>query len=235
MIYVMSDIHGCYREYMKALDLIQFSDEDELYVIGDVVDRGEDGIKILQDMMMRANVIPIIGNHEYMALTVLRRLSKEITEETAENYLTLEDMTSYFHWISDGGDKTATAFRKLNREMQAEILEYLEDFSLYEEVHVGGRDYVLVHAGLEPFAEGKALEDYTLAEMIFKAPDYERVYFADKYLVTGHRPTLALEGEACGKVLCKNNHIAIDCGCVFGGKLAVMRLDDGKIWYVEKI
>lgn len=235
MIYVMSDLHGCYEEYLEALRQIEFSDEDELYVLGDVVDRGEGGIKILQDMMMRSNVIPILGNHEYMAMMVLRRLTKEITDETAESYLTLKDMTNYFHWTSDGGNVTASAFRKLDRETQADILDYLEEFSLYEEVRAGGKDYVLIHGGLEPFVPGKPLEDYELTEIIFKAPDYEQVYFEDKYLVTGHQPTLVLGDESLqGSILHRNHHIAIDCGCIFGGSLAVLRLDDGREWYIKK-
>ena len=40
MTYVMSDIHGEYEKYLKMLDLIGFRDEDELYVLGDVIDRG---------------------------------------------------------------------------------------------------------------------------------------------------------------------------------------------------
>ena len=30
MRYVMSDIHGCYDEYIRMLELINFSDEDDL-------------------------------------------------------------------------------------------------------------------------------------------------------------------------------------------------------------
>lgn len=36
--YVMSDIHGCYDEFIKMLELISFSDKDELYILGDVID-----------------------------------------------------------------------------------------------------------------------------------------------------------------------------------------------------
>lgn len=38
MTYVMSDIHGEYKKYLQMLELIRFSDEDELFVLGDVVD-----------------------------------------------------------------------------------------------------------------------------------------------------------------------------------------------------
>ena len=90
----MSDLHGCYPAYRQALDRISFSENDTLYVLGDVIDRGKDGIRILQDMMMRVNVIPILGNHEFMAMTVLKRLMNEITADNAEDYLTVEDMTN---------------------------------------------------------------------------------------------------------------------------------------------
>ena len=49
MIYAMSDLHGCYDKYTKMLEKINFSDNDTLYILGDIVDRGPDGIKIWQD------------------------------------------------------------------------------------------------------------------------------------------------------------------------------------------
>ena len=49
MIYAMCDLHGCYDKYVKMLEKIQFGENDTLYILGDVVDRGEGGIKILQE------------------------------------------------------------------------------------------------------------------------------------------------------------------------------------------
>ena len=40
MTYVMSDLHGHYQKYLQMLDMIHFSDNDDLYMLGDVVDRG---------------------------------------------------------------------------------------------------------------------------------------------------------------------------------------------------
>ncbi len=234
MYYVMSDIHGCYKEYRKALEMIRFSEEDTLYVLGDVVDRGPEPIKVLQDMMLRPNVFPIIGNHEYMALMVLKKFAVEITEENTENYLSADDITSYMNWSLNGGQTTVEQFRKLSSDEQQDIMDYLEEFILYEEVQAGGRNYVLVHGGFEPFVSGKPLDDYDLSEIIFKSPDYNKVYFDDCYLVTGHRPTLWLKGAQRGRIFEKNNHIAVDCGCVFGGRLGVYCLDNGKTWYVER-
>lgn len=46
------------------------------------MDRGEDGIKIFLDMMQRPNVAPLLGNREYIAYSVLKKFSVEITEQT---------------------------------------------------------------------------------------------------------------------------------------------------------
>ncbi|MBR6834691.1 MAG: metallophosphoesterase, partial [Oscillospiraceae bacterium] len=53
MVYVMSDIHGEYDKYRRMLEKIRFSDNDILYILGDVVDRGPEPAKILLDMMKR--------------------------------------------------------------------------------------------------------------------------------------------------------------------------------------
>lgn len=85
MIYCVSDIHGDFIRYQTMLKMINFSSDDTLYVLGDVIDRGTESMRILFDMMSRDNVIPIAGNHEYMALQCLSWLNQEITEETLKN------------------------------------------------------------------------------------------------------------------------------------------------------
>lgn len=235
MIYVISDIHGCYEQYKKLLEKIHFSDKDELYVLGDVVDRGPEPMKVLWDMMMRPNVYPILGNHDYVALKLLRKLSVEIQEDNAETYLTEEDMMDYMYWIQDGGETTAKAFQKLSAEEKMDILDYLEEFSIYEDLEVNGKRYVLAHADLHDFSEDKDLDDYNLADFILYRADYSKRYFQDEntFLVTGHTPTGLIREDHESLVYQANGHIAIDCGCVFGKKLAAYCLNNGKIVYVE--
>ena len=74
MIYTVSDIHGCYNKYRKLLKKINFGPDDTLYVLGDVIDRGPDGFKILLDMARRSNVINLMGNHEAMAVQALSHI-----------------------------------------------------------------------------------------------------------------------------------------------------------------
>ena len=78
MRYIIADIHGCYNEYINLLKKIKFTDKDTLYILGDVVDRGPEPIKILQDMMKRKNVVRFIGNHEFMMYTILKKLTVEM-------------------------------------------------------------------------------------------------------------------------------------------------------------
>lgn len=224
MDYVMADIHGHFDKYKEMLKKIQLSDDDTLYVLGDVLDRGPDGLKILQDMMLRVNVIPILGNHEYMASNCLAWLMREVTEESIDN-IDAERLRGITEWMSVGGDKTIEEFRKLSMEDREDILEYLSEFELYEVVHANGETFILVHAGLDNFALDRDLYDYDLSELIFNKPDYEKTYFPDIYLVTGHVPTM-------GEILEKNRHIALDCGAGYGGKLGCICLDTMEKFYV---
>lgn len=231
MHYVISDIHGCYQEYLKALDYIEFRDEDMLYVLGDCVDRGYAPMDLLKDMMMRPNVIPLVGNHELEASMVLSRLCVEITEKNYQTHLDEAFMEELGAWFGNGGHTTLEQFQKLKRDEQWEILSYLEEFSLYEEIVVNGTSYLMVHAGLEPFDPHKKLAEYGIMELLYTRPDYEKPYFQDRYTITGHTPTPNQPSNQ-GTMIRKNNHIAIDCGCVFGYNLAVLCLENGKEWYI---
>ena len=234
MIYAVSDIHGCYRQYKEVLEKIAFSDEDTLYVLGDVLDRGPEPLRVLEDMAGRYNVIPIIGNHEYMALSVLKSLMEEITEDNYNKVLNQEFMESYSHWLSDGGQVTLDQFRTLDADDREFLLDYLEEFQLYEELLVDGNRYVLVHADIAGNVKDRPLDQYGIENLIFTRADYDKVYSDSYYLVTGHTPTFGIGEEYAGKIYRKNRHIAIDCGCVYGGPLGVYCFDTGECIYSSK-
>lgn len=235
MVYCVADIHGNYEGYMELLEKINFSDQDTLYVLGDVIDRGRGGIKILQHMMMHYNIIPILGNHEYMAIHCMKFLNQYITDEMLEN-IDANMMRGLMEWQNVGGQPTMDEFHKLDEWGKQDIIDYIEEFSLYEEVRVNGKDYVMVHAGLCNFTPDRPLKDYKPYELIFKAPNYGRVYFPDKYLVTGHVLTRCIRGNNHeDKIYKANNHIAIDCGSScrgHGGRLGCICLDTWEEFYV---
>ncbi len=232
MVYVMSDIHGEYSKYIKMLELIKFGDEDELYILGDVVDRGPEPVKILRDMCCRPNVFPIMGNHEHMAEHLLKKLCVEITEE---NYdcLDRETMELFEVWMINGGQTTVDGMKKLSMEERQNLIDYFDEFTYYEELTVNGKEFLLVHGGFDDFSPDKSIESYNPVSFMYGNVDYTKVYYQDKYLVTGHVPTGLISSEYSGKILKMNNHIAIDCGACFGKPLGCIRLDDFQEFYVD--
>ncbi len=230
--YVISDIHGQYDMFLELLDKISLKETDTLYILGDVLDRGPHPIKTLRRLMEMPNVICIVGNHELMALECLKFLMKEITEASIEE-LDAETLDNLLTWQVNGSQTTIEEFRHLDQETKQEVINFIRDFLIYEEITVNGQDYLLVHAGLGNFSPEKEMEDYSLHDLIWVRPDYEVKYFDDVFVVTGHTPTQTIEGNPRpGFIYRKNNHVAIDCGAHYpGGRLAAICLDTGEEFY----
>lgn len=69
--YVMSDLHGRMDLFDEMIRQIDFKDSDTLYVLGDVVDRGGN-LDLLLKLMQMPNVKMILGNHEYILLSLIQ-------------------------------------------------------------------------------------------------------------------------------------------------------------------
>lgn len=230
--YVISDIHGQYDMFVDLLDKISLKESDTLYILGDVLDRGPHPVKTLMKIMEMPNAICMVGNHELMALKCLEFLMKEITEESIEE-LDGEAANNLLSWMQNGSDTTIKEFRELDREAQESVIEFIKEFLIYEELFIGGKNYLLVHAGLGNYYPGKDIEEYSLKELIWDRAEYDIQYFEDVYVVTGHTPTQGIIGNPRpGYIYRKNNHIAIDCGCYIpDGRLAAICLDTGEEFY----
>ena len=233
--YVISDIHGCYDQYRALLHKINFSKEDRLIVLGDVIDRGPDPIKVLLDLMHRENVTLIMGNHEATAITVLRQLTSEITVENISS-ITPDFLNIYSAWLEDGGASTIAQFQKLHQSVQKDILNFLQEAPLFETIEHNGKLYVMVHAGLGNFDISKELEEYEPEELLWGRPDYNKEYFPSGriFLITGHTPTPLIREDKQPLIYRNNSLICIDCGCCFNsGKLAAYCIETGETFYVE--
>lgn len=230
MIYVMSDIHGCYDKYRAMLCEIQFKAADTLYVLGDVIDRGPDGVRILMDMNMRPNVLPILGNHEFTASVCLPWLLEEVTDQSLDA-LSQVQIAALTEWITNGGGPTIQSVKALSGEERGDLLDYLREMELYAQVEAGGRSFVLTHSALENFSPGKPLDSYELQDFLFGRPKPDAVYYPDRTLVFGHTPTRLLCGQ--DKIFRSGTMIDIDCGCFFeGGRLGCLCLDTMEEFYV---
>lgn len=237
MTYVMSDIHGCFDKYQAMLELIRFVADDTLYVLGDVLDRGPDGFRVLLDMAARPNVVGLLGNHELLAAAALPSLLRT-TSQGEEQRLRKTEQEQMREWILNGGKPSILQFFQLRWEELGTVWEYLPKLSAYEEVTVEGRKFVLVHAGLEHFSPARPLEEYDLEDFLFYRPSLDTIYFPDKTLVFGHTPTRLLyrqigEPEQPDRIFHRGTMIGIDCGCAYpNGRLGCLCLDTMEEFYV---
>lgn len=232
MVYVMSDIHGQDKTFHEMLKKIEFSQNDMLYILGDVIDRGEGGINILQYIMSQSNIRLLIGNHEHMMCEYYR--------------------TGLMHdaalWMQNGGGVTYNAMEQLNQKCRIAILDYLKECPVVvPQLKVGNRMFYLTHAGIINrktellfkhafiFDIDEAVWDRKFAINPKKNKSFEgyRVIFG--HTITANLPygRVNSKGQPC--ISYHKKAIAIDCGMANPkyGQLGCLRLDDMKEYYVK--
>lgn len=236
MIYAISDLHGCYDRYRQLLEEIRFSPDDTLYVLGDVIDRGPEGFRIMRDMAGRPNVLAQLGNHEAMAMDAMPGLLRCVADGSMK--LTLDESNALELWFDNGGEASLLNFLGLSQSDQAAVWDYMHRMPLYREVSAGGRDFLLIHGGLGHFKPNRPLSDYSRDEIVWCRPTPDTVYFKDRYMVIGHTPVFFLYQDAGRDITVPEffrteSYIDIDCGCVFrGGRLGCLCLDTMEEIYV---
>ena len=224
--YVMSDIHGEADRFWAMLEQIRFSPEDTLYVLGDVVDRGPHGIRLLLELMEMPNVVMLLGNHEHM---FLRYLSPDVTE------------TDILRWNKNGNRPTLEAYTALDVSGRRRVKHFLRSLPAMVEVEVAGTRWHLVHG-----FPGDNLHDQVWGR---PQPDTPNPKTGSR-VVVGHTPVPYLgrsreevdgylkQMEASGetiRIFHGEGFIDIDCGCGQGTSaraLACLRLEDLAEFYV---
>lgn len=214
MIYCMSDIHGEIDRYHEMLKLIEFSEQDTLYIIGDVIDRKPGGVDILNKIMDTPNIIMLLGNHEQMCLDTLGPF----------NVFGSRDL-----WRQNGGNCT---YRELlyvcSQAERRKIINFLLKLPEYWELEVGDRRFHLVHGFPSDERDIRIWE-----RPVPGAP----APMKDYTVIVGHTPTCYLTGnhDEVFKIWHGDGIIDIDCGCgnkTENRRLACLRLDDMKEYYV---
>lgn len=229
MTYVVSNLHGNYTKYKKLLELIGFrNDKDILYVLGDIVDYGDESMELVSDMSIRLNVYPVAGEHDYKAAKMLTGFEKMLKSGATPDASYISEMNE---WVKDGGAPTLENYRSLDDDMKEGVLDYLCDIPLYEEVEVKGKTYLLLHAGVAGLSADTDLDECTPDDFFSDTLDPTKKYFDDKTVIVGHNPTTE-ENGGDGRIFYGNGSILIDCGLERGGTLGCLRLEDGKEFYV---
>ena len=223
--YVMGDIHGEADRFHTMLEKIHFSKDDVLILLGDVIDRGPDGIALLLEIMEMPNVIMLLGNHEYM---MLQCLGPEATGMEIRR------------WNKNGNAPTLAAYLKQKTKVQKRILAYLRSLPTHLDIEVEGNRFYMVHG-----FPGDNVHDevWTRPTMESENP------IPDCRLIIGHTKVLsmiqpeekriayAMELEDKGehlKILHTPSFINLDCGCGYDmpiKALACIRLEDMVEYY----
>jgi serine/threonine protein phosphatase 1 len=165
--WVIPDIHGCIRTVTSLVqDIIKPMRSDELYFLGDYVDRGPDSkgvIDFIRSMQRDGyNVTALKGNHEDFMVELYDAALKKRSPWWL-NFGNKKHKT----WLEIGGKPTLSSFGVSHiREVPSEYIEWMRNLVHYVELE----QYVLVHAGLnfkneDPFEDLRAmlwLRDYEI-------------------------------------------------------------------------
>lgn len=235
MIYVASDLHGCApADFQNLLNQAGFGDEDFLFVLGDVIDRGEWGAELLLWLTQQSNMQLILGNHEALMLAC-SFLFDEVSEENLDN-LTVKEISLVQNWIDNGGGPTLKGLQRLLKsdpESVYGILDYLRDAPLHEVVEVNTTTYVLVHSGLGNFRPDRILEEYSPEELLLSRPSLETQFYSGAHVIFGHTPTISYEEEHAGRAIHTKSWSCIDVGVALGYAPMLLRLDDMEEFYLK--
>ena len=244
MVYVMSDIHGNMERFDSILRQIDLQAEDKLYILGDVIDRFPDGIRILRRIMKMPNVQMLLGNHEYMMMNAFAPKETFIDAPWSDE----PPRKAYQLWYRNGGKVTHDYLKRIRKTVRQEICDYIYSLPLNLEVEVNGTKYMLVHGGAEAVFEDWLLDWYP-SKRAYAVWFRQRLWdppVPDHVMIFGHTPTIEYAHEPLLSIWHNRDgdKIGIDCGggypppdpddrFGFYGRLACLRLDDMKEFYSD--
>jgi serine/threonine protein phosphatase 1 len=234
-ILATSDLHGQYDKFMELLNKANYdSEKDLLIVCGDMIDRGTQNLATLYKCMelQENGAIILMGNHEEFLMDAYDELLY------GARYVDEKGFTATDWWVSrNGGVNTMPEIKTLSNEENERIYKWVSKLPAYAMVN----DFIFVHAGVN---SKKAIEDNNLSELIWSTREFPWVpAYADKVVVFGHTPTfymrpynadgtLQLSQSSIWYDKIHGDKIGIDCGGVFGGKLAMLEIPTMKEYYV---
>ena len=98
--YAIGDLQGCQKEFSALLKKIKFSKKDELWLVGDLVNRGPDSLQVLRRIMaMGTQAKVVLGNHDLHFLAILFGGHQPNRNDTFTELLTAPDAEKLGHWL----------------------------------------------------------------------------------------------------------------------------------------
>lgn len=188
---VIGDVHGHYDGLIRLLDTIAPSSDDQVYFLGDLIDRGPKSAQVL-DFVQSSGYVSLLGNHEQLLLDSFPN-GKAATPALQA-------------WLYSGGESTVSSYDNPGKLL--EKLDWIRSFPLYLDLgHVW-----LVHAGVHP---GMAIAEQNHQEFCWIRDIFHSSltpYFPDKLIITGHTITFTLPNVIPGTLARGRGWLGIDTG-----------------------
>ena len=259
--YCIGDIHGCFDELQALLDLIKFnSSKDHLYFVGDLVNRGPDSLKVLRFIKQLPNTTVILGNHDLHLLELYYKVV-DFESEDLKPILAAKDCPELIAWLKT--QRLLVYDQKFNAAIvhagippQWNLPQALALASEAEQIlRSDDMDFFQNMYGDEPSEWNDNLAGYERFRFIINA--FTRMRFCgptgrldftckEKTGPLNHIPWFKAQKRrnknidiifghwAATEGKCDEPHVyALDTGCVWGGSLTALRLEDKKIFTVK--
>jgi bis(5'-nucleosyl)-tetraphosphatase (symmetrical) len=260
--YVVGDIQGCHDEFRHLLDLIAFSTtHDRLWLVGDLVNRGPDSLGVLRTVKaLGTAAVTVLGNHDFHLLTVAAGYRKAHRHDTLGPILEASDRDELLTWlrtrplvVRDGDlllvhagllpSWTASTAIMLSREVEAVLASAAhDDFlrHLYGDLPARWDDALTGYDRLRVIVNACTRLRYCTADDTMdlaekRGPAHTPAGFAPWFghserrsagvtVLCGHWSTLDL--------MLAPRVAMLDSGCLWGGTLTALRLDDQRVFQV---
>lgn len=187
---IIGDVHGHYNGLMTLLEAIAPGADDQVYFLGDLIDRGPQSAQVV-DFVQKSSYHCLLGNHELMLLeAIARRGSSQVKQA----------------WLYSGGIETLNSYKPAT--IPQHHIEWMQNLPTYLDLG----DLWLVHAGVDPrmpLAE-QTCEQFCWVRQQFHSTT--KPYFPDKLIIVGHTITFTLPGVDPGDLAQGQGWLDIDTG-----------------------
>ncbi|GMX64602.1 metallophosphoesterase family protein [Paenibacillus elgii] len=231
---VISDIHGCYDEFVDLLSVIKFAPaEDKLILLGDYCDRGfksKNVIEMIMNLHKEWNAVVLRGNHDQMFIDWFINKNEIAAFDFLQNG-GLQTIESYcgLNWFEDKNfEMGLSKAREFIQNHYKHHIDFLKILPVYHETD----EFIFVHAGLNPFYENwkeQPFDDFLWLRDIF----INNMTQVNKTVVFGHTPTIHMQETE--DVWFGDGKIGIDGGCCFGFQLNCLEISEEgyRTYFVE--